>query len=564
MPLGEIIKRFIDEPAPFLSILHAIQEEHGYIPEPELRRLAEALKIPLAELFGTVTFYHYFRVEPSKGSTAYVCNGPVCQFQGYNAVYDDLKGKYKSVKEMSCPGKCDVPLAVMTNGSVYAGVASNSVEGLVAEPSPLPPNIELEECLFRNIRKPDQRYLNTYIKNGGYSSLQLAIDQPEKIIEIIKSSGLVGRGGAGFPTGAKLEAVRKAQGSTKYVICNADEGEPGCFKDRVLLDYDPHAVLEGMIIAGLTVGAEIGIIYLRYEYPDTYRILEKAIEEAKSAGLASKNVSGSGKRFEIYLRRGAGAYICGEETSLLNSLEGIRPFPREKPPYPTTHGFMKSPTVINNVETLAAIPPILQRGADWYRSLGCNGNAGTKIFSLSGDVLRPGNYELPLGTSLEELIFKHGKGTHSGRKVKAITMAGISGGYLSAQHLSTPLDIPSMKKLGTILGAGGVIVYDDSRCIVQIAQSAMNFFAHESCGKCYPCRIGTTRITEILDEMMHCKPSSTAISDMEDVGQVMSATSACGLGLAAPFVTQSMLKYWKSEVEDHIIRKQCQVGLCEF
>lgn len=471
----DIIERYRAEPAPFLPILHAIQESAGWLSRPALELVSQHLEIPLSELYGTVTFYHYFRTTPDEPALRR-CSGPACRMRG------------AGTHGISCPGRCDTP------------VATSAFE---PRECAMPPASGFPEVLFANMRAG---------KRTDYSSLSLA---PEEILERVKKSGLAGRGGAGFPTGVKWEAVRNAPGFEKYVVCNADEGEPGCFKDRVLLDRDPHAVLEGMAAAARVTGARTGIIYLRYEYPDSIEPLRRAIGEAPL------------DKFRVFIRRGAGAYICGEETSLLNSLEGARPFPREKPPYPTTHGLFQKPTVINNVETFAAVGPVLR-----------GGRADTKIFSVSGDVARPGNYEIPLGTPLRTLLELAGA-----RDTKAVTMAGISGGFLGGEDLDVKLDIPSVKAAGSMLGAAGIIVYDKTRCMICAAEDCMRFFADESCGKCFPCRIGTTRLAEMI-------PQGRA-DEIREIGEVMAAASACGLGLAAPLVTTSLAKYWPNEMKVH-------------
>ena len=321
---------------------------------------------------------------------------------------------------------------------------------------------------------------------------------PAEVIEVITESKLAGRGGAGFPTGLKWQGVSEAPSNPKTIVCNADEGEPGCFKDRAILDHDPHAVIEAMVLAAYATGATRGFIYLRYEYPETLDTLARAITEAEEAGFLGERILDAGFSFHIYLRRGAGAYICGEEGSLLNSLEGKHPFPRNRPPYPVTHGYDNLPTVVNNVETLAAAPQIMRRGADWYRNLGMNGHAGTKVISLSGDIQKPGNYEVPFGLPLQTLLYDWAGGAPEGRSIQAVTMAGLSGGFLAGEDLNVTLDEPSVGKVGAMLGAAGIIVFDDSRDIIEMARHAMEFFAEESCGKCFPCRIGTQRLTERL------------------------------------------------------------------
>ena len=337
----------------------------------------------------------------------------------------------------------------------------------------------------------------------------------------------------------KWESVLNAQGEPKTIVCNADEGEPGCFKDRVILDYAPHAVIEGMTLAAYATGAARGFIYLRYEYPETYKTLENALTEAEAEGLIGDNILGTDLKFHIYIRRGAGAYVCGEEGSLLNSLEGKHPFPRNRPPYPVTHGFENLPTAVNNVETLAAAVQIVRHGAEWYKNLSCDENlAGTKIISLSGDIQRPGNYEVPFGLPLKTLLYDWAGGALDGRAIQAITSAGLSGGFIGETDFDITIDEPSFQKVGAMLGAAGIMVFDDTRDMVDVAQNAMEFFAEESCGKCFPCRIGTHRLTELLSEPLTQKSKDL----ITEIGSVMKATSACGLGTAAPNITDSLMR----------------------
>jgi NADH:ubiquinone oxidoreductase subunit F (NADH-binding) len=410
------------------------------------------------------------------------------------------------------------------------------------------------ECVFAHIRERTGKGLVGYRATGGYMGLERALGgmDPEGILTALEVSGLAGRGGAGFPTWRKWKAVREASGKPKSIVCNADEGEPGCFKDRALMDHDPHAVLEGMILAGYVAGAPRGFIYLRYEYPETAQILERAIQEAEETGFLGETILGTDFSFRIYVRRGAGAYICGEETSLLNSLEGKHPFPRNRPPYPVTHGFEDLPTVVNNVETLATVPTILTHGAEWYRGLGMNGQAGTKVISLSGDIARPGNYEVPMGLPLKTLLDDWAGGPPEGRKVQAVTMAGLSGGFLAGDDLEVTLDEPSIRAKGSFLGAGGIMVFDDSREMVEMAHVAMEFFAEESCGKCFPCRIGTHRLTERLGGRAGPRELTAWVDEVNDLGAVMKDLSACGLGQAAPLITESLLRYFPEEVARHV------------
>jgi NADH-quinone oxidoreductase subunit F len=544
----EIVDRWRTQPAPLLPILHAVHERDGHLSEAALREVSAALRIPLAELYGDITFYHHFARTAGGHAAPRVCTGPVCAHRGSADLIAGLPG----ATGMPCAGRCDEPVPVLLGDDVMVG--ADGV--LTSRPSPLPPPNPggIEECVFTGIREPGRATLAGYRRTGGYEGLERAVRDltPGAVIDTITAAKLAGRGGAGFPTGAKWRAVADATRGPKTIVCNADEGEPGCFKDRAILTYDPHAVIEGMLLAAYATGATRGFIYLRYEYPDTLRVLEDAVAAARASGLLGRGILGAGFDFELYVRRGAGAYICGEEGSLLNSLEGKHPFPRNRPPFPVTHGFEDLPTVVNNVETLAAATQILRRGAAWYRGLGLNGHAGTKVISLSGDIRRPGNYEVPFGLPLATLLHEWAGGPPAGRTIRALTMAGLSGGFLAGDDLDVTLDEPSIRGKGSFLGAGGIMVFDDSRDIVAVARDAMRFFAHESCGKCFPCRIGTQRITERLAGEAGPKDLGAWIEEVNDLGQTMKAMSACGLGLAAPLITESLLRYFPEAVARHV------------
>ncbi|MCC7264908.1 MAG: NAD(P)H-dependent oxidoreductase subunit E [Candidatus Latescibacteria bacterium] len=546
----ELTEHWRREPAPLLPLLHAFHDRDGYLSDAALRATSQALAIPLAELYGTVTFYHHFSRTPGGRDTPRVCTGPVCARRGGQHLLAQLAGR--GAIPMPCAGRCDAPIPVLVGSQVQVGA---DAEGLAPHASLLPaPNPGgTEECVFAQIRQPDRARLEGYRRSGGYEGLQRALAMtPAALIAELIESKLAGRGGAGFPTGLKWRAVAEATGTPKTVVCNADEGDPGCFKDRAVLDYDPHAVIEGMLIAAWATGATRGFIYLRYEYPETYRLLESALAEAEAAGLLGEGILGRPFSFRLYLRRGAGAYICGEEGALLNSLEGKRPFPRNRPPFPVTHGFEDLPTVVNNVETLASVPQILRRGAAWYQGLGLKGQAGTKLISLSGDIQRPGNYEIPLGLPLGALLHEWAGGPLPGRSIQALTMAGLSGGFLAGKDLDTTLDEHSIRAKGSFLGAGGIMVFDDRRDMVEVARDAIAFFAEESCGKCFPCRIGTQRLSERLAGVAGPRELAAWTAEVHDIGRVMKALSACGLGMAAPHVTESLLRYFPEQVARHV------------
>ena len=548
----ELVERWKGEPAPLLPLLHALHERDGHLAEEALRAVSAGLRIPIADLFGTVTFYHHFSREAGGRDRPRVCTGPVCNMRGAEVLVASLRAAGHDPQAMPCPGRCDEPVPVIHGGTVLTGGTAGT---LVSGPSPLPPPPPdgVEECVFAGIRRAGQATLEGYRDQGGYEALERAVAgmAPGEVIDELDASGLAGRGGAGFPTGRKWRAVAEAAGGPKTIVCNADEGEPGCFKDRVLMDHDPHATIEGMALAAYATGAARGFIYLRYEYPETFDILEGAIAEAEAAGLLGRGILGTDFDFDLMVRRGAGAYICGEETSLLNSLEGKHPFPRNRPPFPVTHGYEDLPTVVNNVETLASAPPIVARGAAWYRGLGRGDHAGTKVISLSGDIARPGNYEVPIGLPLRELLHGWAGGPPSGRAVRAVTMAGLSGGFLAGDDLDVTLDEPSIRSRGSFLGAGGIMVFDDTRDMIRVTRESMEFFAEESCGKCFPCRIGTQRLVERLEGG---GPGAVEawVDEVTDLNDVMKRTSACGLGQAAPLLTESLIRYFPERVREHV------------
>ena len=422
----------------------------------------------------------------------------------------------------------------------------------------------VEKVVYKNIGQPDSETLQAYLNSGGYQVLRELVRKgsPSRVIEEIKESGLRGCGGAGFPTGVKWEFVTQAKGSPKFVVCNADEGEPGTFKDRPVLEQDPHLLFEGMAVAGFAVGAETGYIYLRGEYTLAWHRLGQALHEAYQHNILGDRILGSRQNFHIKLRRGAGSYICGEETALIESLEGKRGIPRLRPPYPTTHGLWGKPTLVNNVETLARVPAIMEKGAHWYRQLGRGEAAGTKIYCLSGQVIKPGAYELPMGTTARELIYECGGGLRNHRELKAFSPGGISSGLLPAKMVDTPLDYEALANAGSMLGSGAMIVMDESTCLVDIVLRAARFFAHESCGECTPCRIGTSRMVQLLTRLTTGSGSWQDVQTLQELGERLRTDSRCGLGQAAPLPLLSSLTYFKPEYQAHIEKKECPGGVC--
>ena len=416
--------------------------------------------------------------------------------------------------------------------------------------------------LFKDIDTPGLTSLETYRQGGGYEALKavLTAQAPDECIEIVKASGLRGRGGAGFPTGLKWSFVPKNSPKPKYIVCNADESEPGTFKDRELMVKNPHLLVEGMILSGYAIGSNVGYIYLRGEFDYVQRIVDRAIAEARAAGLLGDAVAGTNVRFQLHTHLGAGAYICGEETALLSSLEGFRGQPRLKPPFPAVEGLYACPTVVNNVETIMNVPFILKNGAAAYRQWGTEKSAGTKVLSVSGPVKRPGNYEVPLGLPLKTLIEEHCGGMRDGLKLKAVIPGGSSVPPLPASALDTGLDYESMNAQGTFLGSGGVIVIDDQTCMVDSLLNLIRFYRHESCGKCTPCREGTYWMEEILLRLERGEGRTNDIDLLLDVADNILGKSFCALGDAAAMPVQGFLKHFRDEFEHHVTHKACRVN----
>jgi len=416
--------------------------------------------------------------------------------------------------------------------------------------------------LFKDIDTPGLRSIDTYRKGGGYETLAATLGKTtaDQVIEVVKASGLRGRGGAGFPTGLKWSFVPKASPKPRYIVCNADESEPGTFKDRELMEKNPHLLIEGMIIAGYAIGSSLGYIYLRGEFEYIQKIIDQAIGEARAAGLLGENVAGTGVRFDLHTHLGAGAYICGEETALLSSLEGYRGQPRLKPPFPAVEGLYACPTVVNNTETLMCVPHIVKNGAAWYRQWGTEKSAGTKVFSVSGPVKRPGNYEVPLGYSMKKLIMEDCGGMVEGLKLKAVIPGGSSVPLLPAADLDTPLDYESMNAKGTFLGSGGVIVIDDQTCIVDALWNVTRFYEHESCGKCTPCREGTYWMAEVFERLENGHGKDTDIELLASVADNILGKSFCALGDAAAMPVQGALKHFRDEFEHHVTHKACRAN----
>jgi len=430
-----------------------------------------------------------------------------------------------------------------------------------------------KRIVLKNCGIINPQSIEEYIANGGYANVSktLKAHTPIQVCNIIELSGLRGRGGGGFPTGKKWTLALYEKRTPKYLICNADEGDPGAFMDRAVIEGDPHRVIEGMIIGGYAIGANFGYVYIRAEYPLAIERLKKALKDAREYGILGKNILNTGFDFDIKIKKGAGAFVCGEETALINSIEGKRGMPRPRPPYPAINGLFHMPTVINNVETFSNVPAIIANGAEWFSSIGTEKSKGTKVFALSGKVSKTGLIEIPMGTTIREIIFKIAGGIRNGKKFKAVQIGGPSGGCITEQNLDIKVDYDSLIKIGAMMGSGGLVVMDEDTCMVDVAKFFMDFIQKESCGKCIPCREGTKRMLEILENITH-KPSSDdnrealerfqGVIQLENLGRVIKETSLCGLGQSAPNPVLSTIKWFRNEYETHIYERTCDAKVC--
>jgi NADH-quinone oxidoreductase subunit F len=497
------------------------------------------------------------------------------------------------VTQVGCMGHCYAePLVIIEKpgwppicyGYVTTGIASRLVQDYIIGNDPCPefalgaleendliptifdqPRFKYEtRVVLKNCGFIDPEDINQYIANGGYSGLVKALHMtPQGVIEEVIESGLRGRGGAGFPTGEKWRICREAAGEPKYVVCNADEGDPGAFMDRAILESNPQSVIEGMIIAAYAVGAVQGYIYVRMEYPLAVVRAQIALKQAKGLGLLGDNILGSDFSFHIEVMRGSGAFVCGEETAMIRSIEGRRGMPRHRPPFPATHGLWGKPTLINNVKTLASVPQIIERGAQWFASIGSDGSKGTAVFALAGKVLNTGLVEVPMGTTLRQLMFEVGGGIPKGKSFKAVQIGGPSGGCLPESLLDTPIDFSSLTEAGAMMGSGGMVVIDEDNCMVDAARYFLDFTRKESCGKCTMCRLGTKQMLDMLEDFTRGKGRIEDIDLLVELGQDIKKGSLCGLGKTAPNPILTTIRYFRDEYEAHILEQRCPALACE-
>ena len=528
-----------------------------------------------------------------------VCGGTGCHSNNSSAIFDEFKSQLEAnslgsevqVVRTGCFGLCAVGPVVIVypEGAFYSQIKVEDVKEIVEEhlvKGRLVTRLLYKEksdshavkalsdtnfykkqtrVALRNCGVINPENIDEYIAYDGYEALikVLTTMKPQDVIDLIKASGLRGRGGAGFSTGMKWQFAKNSVSDVKYVCCNADEGDPGAFMDRSILEGDPHAVLEAMTIAGFAIGAHKGYIYVRAEYPIAVQRCRIAMEQAREYGLLGKNILGTGFDFDIDIRLGAGAFVCGEETALMTSIEGHRGEPRPRPPFPAVHGLFYEPTILNNVETYANIPQIILKGVDWFTSMGTENSKGTKVFALGGKINNTGLVEVPMGTSLREVVYDIGGGIPNGKKFKAAQTGGPSGGCIPVQHLDVPIDYNNLIEIGSMMGSGGLIVMDEDNCMVDIAKFFLQFTVDESCGKCAPCRIGNKRLLELLDKVTKGTATMEDLDKMEKLCYYIKENSLCGLGQTAPNPVLSTIKYFRDEYEAHIKEKRCPAGVCK-
>lgn len=529
-----------------------------------------------------------------------ICAGTGCVASGCNAVGKEIEAEIKEVGledevkvvYTGCFGLCALGpiLIIYPEGSFYAHVKAEDCKEIVDEhllKGRIVKRLLYHETIgdddnlkslnetgfykkqtrvaLRNCGVIDPEQIDDYIGFDGYLALGRALTEMtrEQVIDVVKASGLRGRGGAGFPTGLKWQFAKDAVGDQKYVVCNADEGDPGAFMDRSILEGDPHSVIEAMAIAAYVIGADQGYVYVRAEYPIAVHRLQIAIDQAKEYGLLGKNIFDSGFDFDLEIRLGAGAFVCGEETALMTSLEGRRGEPRARPPFPAVKGLFGKPTVLNNVETYANIPVIMLKGADWFAGMGTEKSKGTKVFAIGGNITNIGLVEIPMGTTLREVVEEIGGGVPKGKKFKAAQTGGPSGGCIPAEHFDVPIDFENLTAVGSMMGSGGLIIMDEDNCMVDIAKFFLDFTVEESCGKCTPCRVGTKRLYEILEKITSGKGEPSDIDDLDTLCEHIKTSSLCQLGMTAPNPVLSTMRFFRDEYMAHVVEKKCPAGVCK-
>jgi len=549
--------------------LREIQRQFGYIPADQLRSLATKIDVPLSRLHSVASFYPHFRLTPPPKVDVRVCQDMSCHLRGACELRADLENDFSRVDKtdvylsgVSCLGRCDEAPAVSINDRIYSSMSRERVMEMVGG-ALAGGNLPHAARVPRGANCASDPYANA--DGARYAAVRSVVASRDwnSAFTTLRASGLRGLGGAGFPTESKWQLVRQAAGAEKYVVCNADESEPGTFKDRFILTHLPHLVIEGMILAGVLTGARTGILYIRHEYEEQEEILREEIRNCREQGLIGTNILGSECTFELDTFVSPGGYICGEESALLEAIEGKRAEPRNKPPFPVQRGLWNKPTVINNVETFANVPSILVRGVDFYKAQGTSGCAGLKFIGVSGAVVRPGVYEVPMGTPVSELIFKYAGGLPDGKKLKGFAPSGPSSGYLPASMADVRLDFKSLADAGSMLGSGALVVCAEDTCMLDMALNSTRFFRNESCGKCVPCRVGSQKMVELLTAWAAGEGSAGDLALIDELSEALRLTSICGLGQVVPAPISSVLKHFRDEVDAHLTQRTCPSGVCD-
>jgi NADH:ubiquinone oxidoreductase subunit F (NADH-binding)/NADH:ubiquinone oxidoreductase subunit E len=550
--------------------LRAIQLRFGYLPAAELQALSHKTQTPLYQIHSVASFYPHFHLKPPARAEIHVCADMSCHLNGACELRAELVGRFAGtsaedvqIKGVSCLGRCDQAPAISINDEIFTEITAQKAEelGRRAIQGETPHAEHPQQALVACASDP-------YGEGEKYGVVRRLVTTRDfdGVLATLKEAELRGLGGAGFPTSMKWDLVRKQVEPVKYTVCNADESEPGTIKDRFILSHLPHLVTEGMIIAGLVTGAKKGILYIRHEYPLQEEIFGEELRRCRKAGLIGKNILGSDLDFELEVFVSPGGYICGEESALIEAIEGHRAEPRNKPPFPGQLGLWQKPTVINNVETFANVPQILARGVEWYKTAGANGSRGLKFVGVSGHVARPGVFEVPMGTPMSEVIFGHAGGIRGGRTLKAFAPSGPSSGYLPASMVDVRLDFKALAEAGSMLGSGAIVACDDTTCMLDMALTAVRFYRNESCGKCVPCRMGSQKMVDLLSRWTQGKVSEAQyradLALLEELSQAMALTSICGLGQIVPAPIQSVLKHFRAEINAHVLKGQCPSGIC--
>jgi len=550
--------------------LRAIQLRYGFLPKAELEALSQRSYTALYQIHSVASFYPHFQLALPPKADVRVCADMSCHLNGACELRAELEQRFAksggadvTIRDVSCLGRCDLAPAVSINDEILTNVTPASAEAIARRAilGEAVPELHPEQGRVRCASDP-------YDDEEKYGVLRkLAANRDwDRVLAELKASELRGMGGAGFPTSMKWDLVRKQPGAEKFIVCNADESEPGTIKDRFIMTRLPHLVIEGMIIAGLVTGAKKGILYIRHEYHLQEEILGEEMRRCYHAGLLGKDILGSGLIFDLEIFVSPGGYICGEESALLEAVEGKRAEPRNKPPFPGQAGLWQKPTVINNVETFANVPQILARGVEWYKAQGKDGSRGLKFVGVSGHAAKPGIFEVPMGIPMREVIFQHAGGIRGGRQLKAFAPSGPSSGYLPASMVDVRLDFKALADVGSMLGSGAIVVCDDTTCMLDMALNAVRFYRNESCGKCVPCRAGSQKMTDLLVRWTHGglpeKQYSEDLALIDELCQAMSLTSICGLGQIVPGPVQSVLKHFREEVDAHVLKGKCPSGIC--